>query len=136
VDLPALDAPGFRLPEGTEWEFAARGGDPAAPAWNYRYAGSNTQSEAAWNEEAAVLVVQQTGLKLPNTLGLYDMSGNVAEIAVLPTDKTKIFLLGGSVRTTDCILSAAPETNSPNLSSANNDEGFRVAAPYSVGEAP
>ena len=128
VAAPAADAPGFRLPTGQEWEFAARGSDPAAPAWNYPYAGSNNKDEVAWYLNTAALHVQAVGLKLPNTLGLYDMSGNVAEIASNPAVPASFFYLGGHAAEEACILSGY--TNLPNYN------GFRVAAPASVGETP
>jgi formylglycine-generating enzyme required for sulfatase activity len=129
---PAGNPQGFRLPNGAEWEFAARGGDPAAPAWNYPYAGSVNKDEVAWFWNTAVLEVQPVGLKLPNTLGLYDMSGNVEEWASNPADQTKAFLLGGSAYYEERPLSSIPQP----LSLFDATRGFRVAAPASVGEAP
>lgn len=70
---------GYRLPTEAEWEYAARGGDSNAIAWNYTYAGSNDASEVAWHYDNSVKMTHQVGLKKPNTAGLYDMSGNVSE---------------------------------------------------------
>jgi len=69
----------FRLPTEAEWEFAARGGNAGS---QFLYSGSNTLEEVGWfgaNAGNSGNRTQPVGLKQPNTLGLYDMSGNVAE---------------------------------------------------------
>ena len=66
----------FRLPTEAQWEYAARGGVNAKPTI---YSGSDYVSEVAWYTDNSGGGVKQVGLKDPNELGLYDMSGNVYE---------------------------------------------------------
>lgn len=74
-----FDVNGYRLPTEAEWEYLARGG-----SWNsYTYSGSNTLNDAAWSyrnsNEDGNLKSHSVMTKVPNSLGLYDMSGNVRE---------------------------------------------------------
>ena len=66
----------FRMLTEAEWEFAARGGNKSK---GYKYSGSNTLSEIAWYGVNSEEVTHDVKSKQPNELGLYDMSGNVAE---------------------------------------------------------
>jgi formylglycine-generating enzyme required for sulfatase activity len=72
-------ANGFRLPTDGQWEYAARGGKPSYTVpWNYKYAGSSNIDDVAWyGDNASGTHAVKT--KQPNSLGLYDMSGNVWE---------------------------------------------------------
>lgn len=65
----------YRLPTEAEWEFAAKGGKKDRT----KYSGSNTINEVAWYYENCECVIHKCGMKRPNGLGIYDMSGNVLE---------------------------------------------------------
>ncbi len=70
------DKNGYRLPTEAEWEYAAKGGKKSK---HYAYSGSNVPSEIAWFISNASNKRHKTGLKKPNELGLYDMTGNILE---------------------------------------------------------
>jgi formylglycine-generating enzyme required for sulfatase activity len=72
-----FSASGYRLPTEAEWEYAAKGGDRDAPV--YEYAGGNNANLVAWYNGNSGGGTHPVGGKQPNSLGLYDMSGNVWE---------------------------------------------------------
>ena len=76
VRLNKLTGKKYRLPTEAEWEYAARGGKKSK---GYEYAGSNNINEVAWFERNSSRSSHPVGEKVPNELGLYDMSGNVWE---------------------------------------------------------
>ncbi|MGI6312176.1 MAG: formylglycine-generating enzyme family protein [Bacteroidales bacterium] len=65
-----------RLPTEAEWEYAASGGNKSQ---GYIYSGGNNYDEVGWNSNNSNYEVHAVGLKRPNELGLYDMSGNLRE---------------------------------------------------------
>ena len=76
----------FRLPTEAEWEYAARSGGRQE-----KYSGSDNLDEVAWYidyskwfgrcliQSFITASTHPVGMKNPNGLGLYDMSGNVSE---------------------------------------------------------
>jgi len=83
-----INANGYRLPTEMEWMFAAKGGNQE-PATGYnQYAGTDVEAQLtnhAWyyanigSSGTSQYGRKEVGTKLPNQLGLYDMSGNVCE---------------------------------------------------------
>ena len=74
--LNALTGFHFRLPTEAEWEYAESGGRKSR---GYRYSGSNTLGDVAWHNGNSGSKTHTVGTKQPNELGIYDMTGNVAE---------------------------------------------------------
>jgi formylglycine-generating enzyme required for sulfatase activity len=75
-------ANGYRLTTDAEWEYAARGGVHHTD--NYRYSGCHNESDLenyAWYSanDSSPYGTKPVGTRLPNQLGLYDMTGNVWE---------------------------------------------------------
>ncbi len=67
----------YSLPTEAEWEYAAGGGST-----HQKYAGTNYESSLgsyAWYWDNSEKRTHPVGSKSPNSLGLYDMSGNVWE---------------------------------------------------------
>jgi formylglycine-generating enzyme required for sulfatase activity len=80
---------GYRLPTSTEWEYAARFMAPGVFRDTDEYSGSSEIDPVAWYKENSGQEpnaseydgtrTHPVGTKLPNELGIFDMSGNVNE---------------------------------------------------------
>ncbi len=70
------NANGYRLPTEAEWEFSARGGGSSEL---YKYSGSNNIDDVCVYLSKNGIGSKEIGTKMPNELGIYDMSGNVWE---------------------------------------------------------
>ncbi|MEX2607264.1 MAG: SUMF1/EgtB/PvdO family nonheme iron enzyme [Kiritimatiellia bacterium] len=133
-------ANGYRLPFGAEWEFAARGGNQTN---GYTFSGSNDLTAVGWfsgNSDGADCDMVEArgtwpvGLKAPNELGLYDMSGNVWEWCWDGIDHRR-HQRGGSF--TDhifhCMVSYQREYDSWSRFSLTGPAGIRIARNAFIG---
>lgn len=66
----------IRLPEESEWEFAANGGSKSR---GYKYSGSNNLDEVGWYNENSESRTHEVATKKANELYIYDMSGDAWE---------------------------------------------------------
>lgn len=75
LKLNKITGMNFRMPTEAEWEYAAKGGNMSR---KYKYSGGNRLSRVGirseWNYK-----LEPVRSKLPNELGIYDMSGGVWE---------------------------------------------------------
>ena len=134
-----FDKSGFRLPTEAEWEFAAKGGNLSKGTI---YSGNNNLDITAWYGKNSNKSPKTVGTKIPNELGLYDMTGNVWEWcwdnyneyyysygeSVNPTGPEKGLnrsLRGGSWDTMDPYLRIANRSN-VNQKDSNGYYGVRV----------
>ncbi len=133
--LNVLTGKNYRLPTEAEWEFAARGGNKSE---GYKYSGSNNVDEVAWYNGKTY----QVGLKKPNELGIYDMSGNVFEVCsdwygvytdvpltnpTGPSSGTGRVARGGNYGNFASFCRVASRTSPNNLKAQN--VGFRLVHP-------
>lgn len=98
----------FKLPTKRQWMYAAKGG---VNQDDYKYSGSNNVDEVAWYNESNYSgdrtrntwyytrrEKQKVRQRRPNSIGIYDMSGNVWEMSEdkLESNPNKRYILGGS----------------------------------------
>ena len=74
-DVTILGGPGYRLPTEAEWEYACRAGDSN----NFPFRDDAQLGRVAWMWSNCERMTHPVGEKEHNSLGLYDMYGNVWE---------------------------------------------------------
>ncbi|MFM8983398.1 MAG: putative Ig domain-containing protein, partial [Spartobacteria bacterium] len=129
VALPAAN--GYRLPDHREWFWAARG---ASATSNFTYSGGNTMADVAWFNVDLFTTegrAQPGGLKLPNALGIYDMSGNVREWVTKNGSFPDGGAVGGSMDVSPITLAQSEERTFSALTPESRDSftGLRLALP-------
>jgi len=77
---------GGSLPTEAQWEYAAKGGSKPYEVSKtsqgftpYKYSGSDNVDTVAWYSNNSGSKTHSVGTKMPNQLGIYDMSGNLWE---------------------------------------------------------
>lgn len=117
-ELNRLTGANYRLPTLDEWEFAANGGINNN---NYTYSGGHAPVKVAWSNLNSGNRTHPVGELGPNTLGIYDMSGNVSELC---THNTNVIVKGGHFYTAPISIKEQEQTKAPLYSI-----GFRLVAP-------
>jgi hypothetical protein len=107
-----------------EWEFAAQEGKSKA---KWRFSGSDNIEDVAWYRSNSGDKVHNVATKKANALGLYDMSGNAAELCTTYWEDatTRFCYRGGSFWD----FSSYCETSSMGYPEDQSSEriGFRIA---------
>jgi formylglycine-generating enzyme required for sulfatase activity len=111
---------GGRLPTRLEWYYAAD--------TSYTYSGSNTPENVAWFNGNSGGTPHEVGTKNPNSYGVYDMSGNVAEWCLNWYSQSSKLFKGGHWRSPRDDLKIIRRFHQPPLD-AGNYLGFRVLIP-------
>lgn len=113
----------FRLVKSNEWEYAANGGKKASKS---DFAGSNNIVDVAWSVYNAEDAKHDVATLDANELGIYDMTGNVAEWVADVYDKKTRITRGGSYAD-DAAHSLNSSKQLLDVNYKSNTVGFRIA---------
>ena len=83
---------GKRIPTKEEWLYAAHGG---LKSKSYKYVGGNRARLVGWFDGNSRETLMPIGQKLPNELGIYDLGGNIDELAT-DIENNRFWGMGGS----------------------------------------
>lgn len=75
---PQLGNKIFALPTEKQWQYAAEGASHATPLPK-RFSGSDIPGAVAWFKDNSEAKTHKVAAKMANEIGLFDMTGNVAE---------------------------------------------------------
>lgn len=127
--LSAMTGRTYRLPTEHEWEYAARGGGKSE-----KWAGVSDEKqldEYAWYEVNSGQKLHPVGQKKPNSLGIYDMSGNAYEWCADDcnydfSDEVERVIRGGSYINASIFLRVSYRYCNP-IDEGDSLTGFRCA---------
>ena len=125
-ELNRMTGGDYRLPTPTEWIYAANGGKNKD---NYTYSGGYATVKVGWTEINSSNYTHPVGELEPNSLGIYDMSGNVSELCQYFNSYT---VQGGCFDKSPIDIDEREADNSP-----SHNIGIRLVLPidyYSVEE--
>ena len=134
--LNKLTGKRYRLPTEKEWEYAAKGGQSR---YCFIYSGNDNIDAVAWYRENSGEQTHPVGKLRSNSLGLYDMTGNVHEWCVDSYDGTNyigdtvsvatdlVYVFKGGSFYSDCQHCRISNRNNASFDTRNFSLGFRLA---------
>lgn len=130
--LNDLTAFHFRLPYSYEWLKGAEGGIMEN---NSLFSGSDNLDSVGWYRDNSGGKTHPVKQKMPNQIGLYDMSGNVCEWCIdTGLNPSKNIIAGGDFESpfNDCKLFEATQYNAYHPKTRRFNVGFRLLLPCKV----
>lgn len=112
------DGNGYRLITPYEWIFAAFGGTLNKQD---KYLGGDNLSDVAWHLGNSGNVPHPVGEKKPNSIGLYDMQGNVSELLQGDGEKKLYYSMIGEYRVSNWNY---PQTFDPKYIQGTKDDSW------------